>query len=77
MIHRGQGVDVPANTVDHIDPVDGPGDPRFWDQTNWQALCSSCHSKKTATNDGGFRGKAFKKKESVNGNRSPKNMSGY
>ncbi|WP_093359201.1 HNH endonuclease [Tropicimonas isoalkanivorans] len=33
----------PADLVDHITPH--KGDPaRFWDRTNWQALCTHCHS---------------------------------
>ena len=44
---------TPANTVDHVVPH--RGDPeRFWDQDGWQALCASCHSRKTAAEDGGF-----------------------
>jgi 5-methylcytosine-specific restriction protein A len=36
-----------AAELDHITPH--RGDPRlFWDQTNWQPLCKSCHSRKTA-----------------------------
>lgn len=32
-----------ANTVDHITPH--RGDPTlFWDENNWQSLCSTCHS---------------------------------
>ncbi len=32
--------------VDHI--LDHAGDPsRFWDRTNLQALCSTCHARKT------------------------------
>ncbi|MEI8017776.1 MAG: HNH endonuclease signature motif containing protein [Schlesneria sp.] len=45
---------VIAAEVDHIDPVDGPNDPKFWDSTNWQSLCKTCHSKKTVLEDGGF-----------------------
>ena len=45
---------VIADCVDHIVPPSGPGDPLFWDPLNHQALCRSCHSKKTATTDGGF-----------------------
>jgi len=34
---------APASVVDHIQPH--RGDPRtFWDTTNWQSLCASCHS---------------------------------
>jgi 5-methylcytosine-specific restriction protein A len=40
--------------VDHIVPVSGPNDERFWDPTNHQTLCASCHSIKTTTEDGGF-----------------------
>ena len=41
-----------ATEVDHIIPH--KGDPRlFWDESNWQSLCKSCHSTKTA-NEGGF-----------------------
>ncbi len=37
---------VAARHVDHIRPH--RGDPRlFWDPANWQALCASCHSRKT------------------------------
>lgn len=47
-----------ANVVDHITPHKG-NQELFWDQSNWQALCQSCHSKKTAREDGGF-GNAMK-----------------
>lgn len=44
---------VPGSQVDHITPH--RGDERLmWDEMNWQTLCASCHSKKTATEDGGF-----------------------
>lgn len=46
-----------ATDVDHLDGH-GPNGPRGYDDTNLQALCHACHSKKTATQDGGFgRGK--------------------
>src|SRR5262245_65940031 len=32
-----------ANIVDHIHRHAGPGDPLFWYQANWQALCYRCH----------------------------------
>jgi 5-methylcytosine-specific restriction protein A len=42
-----------ANVVDHIVPH--RGDNRlFWDRSNWQPLCDSCHSSKTVKEDGGF-----------------------
>lgn len=34
----------PATVVDHITPHKG-NDRLFWDRTNWQPLCASCHSK--------------------------------
>lgn len=42
-----------ATDVDHIVPH--RGDRRlFWDPTNHQALCGTCHDRKTAVEDGGF-----------------------
>lgn len=49
----GKGVVEPAVDVDHIVPHGGDKE-LFWDRSNWQGLCRSCHSKKTATEDGGF-----------------------
>ncbi len=43
-----------ATDVDHIVPVQGPSDPLFWCKSNHQALCHSCHSTKTAKENGGF-----------------------
>ena len=43
-----------AQCVDHIIPVQGPADPRFWEYGNHQSLCNRCHSIKTATEDGGY-----------------------
>lgn len=44
---------VPATVVDHVIPH--KGDQRlFWDMSNWQSLCKSCHDAKTAREDGGF-----------------------
>lgn len=41
------GLDVLAQEVDHKIPH--RGDARLmWDRSNWQALCRSCHSRKTA-----------------------------
>ena len=43
----------PASVVDHIDRHGGDA-AVFWDKSRWQALCASCHGKKTASRDGGF-----------------------
>ncbi len=43
-----------SSDVDHIQPVTGPDDPLFWDETNHQALWHDCHSRKTARENGGF-----------------------
>jgi len=44
--HLERGEIVVATEVDHVVPH--RGDPRlFWDRTNWQSLCKSCHSAKT------------------------------
>ncbi|MES2789974.1 MAG: HNH endonuclease [Planctomycetota bacterium] len=53
VICRRKGRIEPAKCVDHITPH--KGDPvLFWEATNWQGLCLSCHSRKTAQEDGGF-----------------------
>lgn len=44
---------VAASVVDHIIPHKGDG-KLFWQVSNHQALCKSCHDLKTATEDGGF-----------------------
>jgi len=41
-----------AQCVDHIKPISGKDDPLFWEESNHQSLCWSCHSIKTATEDG-------------------------
>ena len=38
----------------HVDHVDGNSSNNPDDGTNWQTLCVSCHSAKTAREDGGF-----------------------
>lgn len=40
-----------AEVVDHVEPVRLGGE--FWDSTNWQGLCRSCHERKTALERGG------------------------
>lgn len=44
---------TPSTDVDHIVPHRGDV-TLFNDVNNLQALCRSCHSRKTATEDGGF-----------------------
>ena len=51
--HEQKGLHVAATVVDHVIPHKGD-DGLFWDETNWQALCKTCHDVKTATEDGGF-----------------------
>lgn len=43
-----------ANEVDHIRPFRGRYDPLRTEPANLQPLCKPCHSRKTATEDGGF-----------------------
>lgn len=48
-----KGKYIEATEVDHIKPH--RGDKKlFWAKENWQPLCESCHSTKTAKYDGGF-----------------------
>jgi len=44
---------TPATVVDHKTPHRGDM-ALFWDRSNWQSLCKTCHDRKTATEDGGF-----------------------
>lgn len=50
---HAQGRITPATVTDHIIPHKGD-QHLFWDFLNRQSLCRSCHSKKTALEDGGF-----------------------
>ena len=43
-----------AQCVDHIDPFRDRSDPKRLNWENLQALCMTCHSAKTAREDGGF-----------------------
>jgi 5-methylcytosine-specific restriction enzyme A len=45
--HLRQGKVHPAECVDHVIPHRG-NRKLFWDRKNWQSLCISCNSKKTA-----------------------------
>ena len=47
------GLVVASTDVDHIVPHKGDKE-LFWTRSNWQALCHPCHSRKTATEDGGW-----------------------
>jgi shikimate kinase len=51
---------TPAQVVDHIEPVEGPDDPRFFDQDEVQSLCRACHNRKTALEDGRHGGSLFR-----------------
>lgn len=44
---------TPATVVDHVVPHKGDK-VLFWDKDNWQPLCTRCHNRKTAKEDGGF-----------------------
>ena len=47
---KAQGRFTATTVVDHIIPH--RGDPHLmWDESNWQALCKSCHDRKTWTED--------------------------
>lgn len=48
-----EGRTTGATVVDHIVPHKGDM-AAFWKRNNWQSLCASCHSAKTAREDGGF-----------------------
>ena len=50
---QGIGVIKSAEVVDHIVPHKGD-EKLFWDRSNWQPLCTTCHSRKTATEDSEF-----------------------
>ena len=57
VVCEAQGRVTVSQHVDHIKPVTGPDDPLFWEPSNHQALCQSCHSIKTAKEDGAFGNK--------------------
>ena len=46
-----------ATVVDHIEPHKGDAH-KFWDRSNWQALCKPCHDaiKQTLERSGNLRG---------------------
>jgi 5-methylcytosine-specific restriction protein A len=47
------GRDTASTILDHREPHHGDYE-KFWDQSNWQALCGPCHSSKTNKEDGGY-----------------------
>ncbi len=48
-----QGKLIPAALVDHIIPHRGDS-ALLYDPANLQSLCTTCHNRKTATEDGGL-----------------------
>lgn len=48
--------DKSATLVDHVTAHKGDR-VLFWDRSNWQPMCASCHGRKTVREDGGW-GKA-------------------
>ena len=50
---RHAGTRVLATVVDHIKPHKG-NEALFWDVSNHQSLCTSCHNHKTAVHDSKF-----------------------
>jgi 5-methylcytosine-specific restriction protein A len=49
-----EGIVTPATDVDHLIPVDGPDDPLFWVEENWDPKCHAHHSQKTVRENRGF-----------------------
>lgn len=49
---KAEGRIKPSTDVDHIQAVNGPDDPLFWEPTNHWAMAHECHSRKTAREDG-------------------------
>ena len=51
-----EGRFVEAVMTDHIIPIKRGGNP--WDESNWQSLCASCHSSKSAEEGSRFSRKS-------------------
>jgi 5-methylcytosine-specific restriction protein A len=47
------GKKIKATVVDHVIPHKGDYQ-LFWSRSNWQALCTYHHNKKTVEKDGGL-----------------------
>ena len=47
---RAEGRRAPAQVVDHVMPHRGDL-ALFWDRGNWQALCTTCHNRKTGNGE--------------------------
>lgn len=47
------GIAMLARCTDHVIPAE-PNEVLFWEARNHQSLCNTCHSQKTAAEDGGF-----------------------
>jgi 5-methylcytosine-specific restriction endonuclease McrA len=47
-LQQGRTTEVQGKfgVTDHIVPVTGPDDPRFYDESNHQSLCNRCHNRK-------------------------------
>lgn len=59
VVCQAAGRVVAAEVTDHIVPHRGDRS-LFWDTANHQALCKSCHDRKTVLEDGGFgRGRVY------------------
>jgi 5-methylcytosine-specific restriction protein A len=56
--HKADGITVIATIVDHVQAHFG-NHTKFWNPANHQALCESCHNRKTAQFDGGFGNRLY------------------
>jgi len=54
---ESKGKLTPVQCVDHIIAVEGPDDPLFWNEDNWQSLCNTCHNIKSEAEGNRFNEK--------------------
>lgn len=47
IICKNKGIIKPSQVTDHIKPHKGNLE-NFWDASNWQAICNTCHNTKSA-----------------------------